>query len=253
MGRASTSKKIQRVQQAGVRKTQSSRRPSAFVLLCLAIIIVGSLAVAVARKSKVDAQVLAPVANQDQWYAAFGVYNCDQYLDALTNVADAKSGIGAGKAGLISIAPTEGASAGRNAKFSFFADATGLELTDNSFTAHGKTYKAGDACDTGKKKTTDTEVVLYSWPPQASDKVAPTILRGSAMNDFRFVEDRAIMAVALVPKGTKTIPLPPSIDALANPSDTSSASTTVVTPTSTPAAVVTPSTTAAPTTTAKGK
>lgn len=241
MPESSSSKKIQRVRQAGVRRIAGSRRrPDTFAFVCVMVIVIGVLGVLVARKSSIDAQVLEPAVDQDHWYAAFGIYHCDQYLDPVVTGNDVGTGITAGTDGLISIAPKVPSASGRNAKFGLFADAAGLELTGESFTANGTTSRTGDNCGTGDAAK-PADVVLFAWPPQANDTVAPKIVTGDDIASFRFTEDRAIFALALVPTGTTTIPLPPTVEALSHPGSPAPTTTTAI-----PSTTVVPSTLGGP-------
>ncbi len=246
MSGSTSSRKIQRLRQAGVRRIAGSRRrPDAFAFVCVMVVVIGVLGVLVARKSVIDAQVLAPAVDQDHWYAAFGVYHCDLYLDPVVTGSDTGTGITVGSDGLISIAPKVPAASGRNAKFGLFADAAGLELTADSFTVNGTTYRTGDSCGTGDAAEPG-EVVLLAWPPQANDKVAPEVVTGDDIAGYRFTEDRAIFALALIPAGTADIALPPTVEALTHPG---SSTTTVPSSDTVPSTAIAPSTTTIPSTT----
>ncbi len=220
-----------------------------FVVAIIAIFVIGAVGVTLARRARVDAQVLQPIANEDQWNAAFGMYVCNKYLPDLPATATGASdtGITSSGTGLIKIAPTSTAASGRNAQFHLFSDIASLNLTSDSFTVGAKTYKAGSTCGSKKEKTV---LRLFVWPPQANARVTPQLVSASEIGSFRFTQDQQILALALVPASKKTIPLPSSVSALttANSSTTTPPASSDTTPTT---AAATPTTTAAaPTTTA---
>jgi hypothetical protein len=273
MGKASSAKKIQRVQRAGVSRVAGQRRNLGFPLAIVGIIIVGTLLVFFARGAKVDAGADAPVANQDHWHNAIGVYDCDHYLQNIPNPGTDPEGIHTHADGLIHIHPFTAAAAGKKATMQVFADTVGMQIADDGSSITlpaamgGQVLKDGADCKDSKGKKQKAKLVMLSWPPQATDKVKPTQVDPN-WNNFRFVQDKAILAFALIPENMKIedVPLPPSVQALTNPlaaegqttpqpvSSTTVAGTAAPSTTA-PATAATPSTTApaaAPSTTAAG-
>jgi hypothetical protein len=272
MGKASSAKKIQRVQRAGVSRVAGQRRNLGFPLAIAGIIIVGTVLVFFARGAKVDAGADAPVANQDHWHNAIGVYDCDHYLQNIPNPGTDPQGIHTHADGLIHIHPFFASSAGKNAKMQVFADTVGMKIADDGSSITlppgmgANVLKDGSTC-TVKGKKEEAKLVMLSWPPQATDKVKPTQVDPN-WNDFRFVQDKAILAFALIPKSMSIddVPLPPSVAALKNPLAAEGQSTpqpqssttiagTAAPSTTAPAGTAAPSTTApaaAPSTTAAG-
>lgn len=219
MGKASSSKKIKRVQAAGVSRTAGQRRNLGFPAMIAGIVLVGLVAVFFARDHRRSQVAEAPVANQDHWHAAFGIEICGAFEK---NPADAKadaSGIHTHSDGLIHIHPYTAAAAGKNATFAVFADQIGLELGDGSFTLpDGKTWKNGDKCtDEKTKKSTEGRVAMFVWPPQSTDKTEPKEITKN-LGDIRFAQDGQAFVLAFLPKGEAPL-LPPSMPELANPSD----------------------------------
>ena len=181
-----------------------------------AIIVVGLLLVWLARESRINVGGDRPRANEDAWYQAYGTYVCDAYLADAAPPAKSSDISPLGN-GLISVFPTSEDTAGENATLGKFFSSAGIKVTDSSFTGtDGTKHSAGDSCGEGKDATTDTEVKLFVWPPQASDKTKPQVVT-SDFSDERFDQNQAIYALALVPASTKTIPLPSSVDVLATP------------------------------------
>ena len=206
-----------------------------FALSIVAIIVIGTVLVAFARKSRVDSDDLEPRIGQT-WHTAFGVYQCDSYLPDLTDADDTNlSGINTFGDGLITIKPTVKASTGKGATFGKFADSVGITITDGAkVTAKlrdGTALNTGDKCKDSKGKDRTAELVLFVWPPQSTKSTEPEIVR-SGIRDVRFTEDQQIMALALVPTGTKKIDLP-STSALKNPRTKSPTASTTTVPAST--------------------
>jgi len=260
MGKASQSKKIKRVQQAGVSRAPGQRRNLAYPALIVGILVVGSVLVFFAgREASVSANE-APVANQDHWHAAFGIDICGEILPNPGDSGPDTKGIHTHQDGLIHIHPFVGGAAGQNATFSVFAEQTGIELGDGEFTLPDGTTKAnGDECEGEDGKKKKGRVAMYVWPPQATDATKPKIITED-LGSIRFTEDGQALVLAFVPEGTE-VSLPPSVEALANPSDLettpergSTEFTTSVpggdAPTTTAPATTAAPTTAAPTTAA---
>lgn len=218
MGKASSAKKIKRVQQAGVSRTPGQRRNLGYPLLIVGILVVGSVLVFFAREERAVAANEAPVANQDHWHAAFGLDICGE---ALPNPGDAgpdTRGIHTHQDGLIHIHPFVGAAAGENAVFGRFAEQTAIEVTDDSLTLpDGTTYTNGDDCEDEDGKKEAGRVAMYVWPPQATEATEPEIVT-SDINEIRFTDDGQAFVLAFVPEGAE-VTLPASVEALANPID----------------------------------
>ena len=218
MGKASSAKKIKRVQQAGVSRAPGQRRNLGYPALIAGIIIVGVVLVFFARGQREAQASESPVANQDHWHAAIGLDICGEFQENPADAGPDSKGIHTHQDGLIHIHPFVAAAAGENATFSVFADQIGLEVTDDSITLpDGTTYTNGDDCEDEDGKKTEGRVAMYVWPPQATEATDPEVVTKDIAG-VRFTEDGQAFVLAIVPKGTD-VPLPPSISGLANPSD----------------------------------
>ena len=218
MGKASSAKKIKRVQQAGVSRAPGQRRNMAYPALIISILVVGSVLVFFARGERSAAASEAPVANQDHWHAAFGIDICGEFQPNPGDAGPDAKGIHTHQDGLIHIHPFVGSAAGERATFSVFAEQTGIELGEDSFTLpDGTTYTNGDDCENEDGETEPGEVAMYVWPPQATDATEPEIIT-SDLGDIRFTDDGQVFVLAFVPEGAE-VPLPPTVEALANPID----------------------------------
>ncbi len=264
MGKASSSKKIRRVQQAGVSRAPGQRRNLAYPALVVAIVVVGVVLVVIARDSRQATATEAPT-TRDHWHAAYATNICGV---AQGNPADAgpdRLGIHTHQDGLIHIHPFTASATGANATFQKFLDSVGITVTDDSIKLpDGTTKTNGQKCD-GKAG----EVALYVWPPQANDKTEPKRVTGSAINDVRLTEDGQAFVLSFNPSDWKP-KLPASMKELANPSDVEpgqsgglNSATTTIAPATAPTTAAAESTTtvaaeattvpeAAPTTKPKG-
>lgn len=213
MGKASSSKKIRRVQQAGVTRAPGQRRNLAYPALIIAIIVVGTVLVVLARDSRQATASDAPT-TRDHWHEAFGINICGEFLGNQTDDGPDRLGIHTHADGLIHIHPFGAGGSGENATMGAFLDQLGIGVSDGTLTLNDGTAKGpDDECD-GE----EAEVALFVWPPQASDKTEPEKLTGSEITEARFTEDGGEYVLSFNPKDF-TPPLPPSRSELANPSD----------------------------------
>ena len=217
MGKASSAKKIKRVQQAGVSRSPGQRRNLGYPVLIISIMVLGAVLVFFARDDRSAAAGDAPVLDQDNWYAAFGVDICGDFQQNPTNQGVNELGIDANDDGLIHIQPFSPLAAGQNATFGVYADQIGLVLGDGEFTlSDGTTRKNGDECEDDDGKSEAGRVALYVWPPQATDISEPEIVTED-LASVRFTDDGQSFVLAFTPEGEEPT-LPPSLPALQNPS-----------------------------------
>ncbi len=213
MGKASSSKKIRRVQQAGVTRAPGQRRNLAYPALIVAIIVVGTVLVVLARDSRQATASEAPT-TRDHWHEAFAVNVCGEFLDPPADDGPDRLGIHTHNDGLIHVHPFGAGGTGDNATMGVFLDQIGVEVADGTMTLKDGTTKSnGDKCD-GK----EAELALFAWPPQATEKTEPEKLTGAAITEERFTEDGGEYVLSFNPEDF-TPPLPPSRSELANPSD----------------------------------
>lgn len=218
MGKASSSKKIKRVQQAGVSRAPGQRRNLGYPALIVAILLVGSVLVFFAREERSASASEAPVSNRDHWHAAFGIDICGDFQPNPADAGPDTKGIHTHNDGLIHIHPFGSAASGERAQFKVFAEQIGLEVTDDSLTLpDGTTYTNGDECEGEDGESEPGRVAMYAWPPQATEATEPEVIT-SDIGDIRFREDGEIYVLAFVPEGAD-VSLPPSLEQLANPVD----------------------------------
>jgi hypothetical protein len=145
------------------------------------------------------ANTAAPVANRDHWHAAYGVYLCDEFAPPITDERDPK-GIHTHGDGIIHIHPFVRSSSGKNAQLKVFADATGMDLSDDELQLPGgKSYKSGET-----KCGDKTGIVQV----KVNDKVITKEV--ASINP----KDGDLITIAFAPKGAE-LPPPPSASDLA--------------------------------------
>jgi len=228
MGKASSAKKIKRVQQAGVSRAAGQRRAFGYPALIGGIIIVGILLVFFARQSIVSSDEVAPTTD-DSWHVAFGLNVCGEFQDQLENVTKDTTGIHIHDDGLIAVHPKNAESAGTNATFGKFAESVGLTVTDTAITLpDGTTKTNGDKCE-----DQDGRVALVVWPPQANENTEPRVITQN-INTTPFTEDGQIFELVFDSRGAEN-KLPPSVSTLSDPdtkepADPASSATTTTAP-----------------------
>jgi hypothetical protein len=202
------------------RKKQSgppSQQRSWFLPAVAGVVAVGVAAVAAlafTRESDPDSN--RPAAG-DHWHVAYGVYACDAYLPPTQDQTD-PLGIHSHADGLIHIHPFQVEATGDGARLVRFTDAIGAELSDDRYVPgagepEGRVLAEADGCG-----DQPAELVLAYWP-DATQATQPELIRED-LADFRFEQDGAALAIALVPEGTTEIPVPPFLTQLQNPVDT---------------------------------
>lgn len=211
MGKASSAKKIKRVQQAGVSRAPGQRRQLAYPALIVGILVVGAVLVLFARSSRMTSNEQSPTVDDD-WYSAFGVDVCGEFQGDLPQQGrTTKTGIGTNGNGLIHIQPKTEADSGKGAVFQKFAASVGITLGDGTFTLpDGTTHTDGEMC--GEE---EGRVALYVWPPQANNETTPRIVT-SDLGAVPFTEDGQSFVLVFAPRG-EDVKLPPSLDRLDDP------------------------------------
>jgi hypothetical protein len=211
MGKASSAKKIKRVQQAGATRSPGQRRQLGYPALIAGILVVGLALTFLAVQHRRDVEKEEPAIGT-VWHEAFGLYVCGEFRGTL-QPTDPDAPIVLYPDGLIRVAPDAADNAGANATFALFFEAMGLQVTDTSITLpDGTTFNNGDDCGGQPGR-----VALYDWPPQAVSETEPRII-SSAIAGTRFNADGRSYVLAFAPRDAE-VSLPPSVDALGNPSD----------------------------------
>ncbi|MGH8977176.1 MAG: hypothetical protein ACRDV7_03795 [Acidimicrobiia bacterium] len=199
MGKASRTKR-----RAGVKSARKSRGNWMWWAIS-GVIIVGAVALIFVSREEPS----APLANKDHWHAALGVNVCGEWLEnapefhsSAENDAQ-QAGLHSHGDGLIHIHPYVSAESGDNATVGQFLEYGGWSADEDSFRLwDGTEHAAGDKCG-------DNEATVrweLNGEPQSGN-----------ISSYR-PENNDIIALALLPEGEQ-IGEPPSVEALAAPSD----------------------------------
>jgi hypothetical protein len=227
MGKASSAKKLARAARAGSASKARERRDMGFPLVIGLVILLGASLVLFARSNQsaaVSPKLNVGVAGGgggDHWHAAYGIYQCDHFIDnALTHDPnDDPIGIHSHNDGIIHIHPFVSSATGTRAQLGLFFDTEQVTFNDNELQlTDGTVLKTGDQCN-GQKATLQVARFVIDKPND------PPEIFTKNLRSIRFLADREAFTIALVPIGT-TIPLPPSaqnIDALSAADSGSSA------------------------------
>ncbi|HEX8582752.1 MAG TPA: hypothetical protein VF640_10500 [Acidimicrobiales bacterium] len=217
MGKASSAKKVARAAKAGKARRPSSRSWS-FPAAIATVLIAGVALVVVARAGNDEAGATTPPRiGLDHWHAAYGIYDCDAFLPPITDQND-PLGIHTHGDGVVHIHPTSSRAAGEDARFGVFADAAGIDISDDEVKVGDTTLSEEDGCD-GEP----AQLVVKRWNVDDPDDEGEEFT--SDLRDVRFTADRQAITVALLPEGAD-VPEPESIPTLDQLTDVPSASTT---------------------------
>jgi hypothetical protein len=208
MGKASSSKKVARAARAGGRSAGNRQRNLLFPGAIIAIVLAGTGLIFYAANDRKTAADVPPVAFDDHWHAAFGVYVCDAFQPPIPEFEDPE-GIHTHGDGVIHVHPFADSASGANARLGVFLDNAGVEVTDDSLKVGDETWTEGeDKC--GDK---DGEVVVAQWTDVQDEGANPSLVETDA-GDLRFRADGEGYVVAFVPEGTD-IPKPDTAPNLA--------------------------------------
>jgi len=207
MGRASSSKKVQRAARAAGRP--GTGRNWLWPAAVVALVALGVTLVVVSRDTS-EASAESPTFG-DHWHAAYGIYTCDGFADPLADKKGDPVGIHTHQDGLIHIHPTSASATGSKATLGVFTDETGLGLEDDKLEIpDGKTYTEGkDKCD-GKPGI--VQVAVWDDPSDETPEVVT-----EDMTDIKLGQNQ-LLTIAFAPEGTD-LPKPPSEAELAAPRD----------------------------------
>lgn len=240
MGKASSSKKVQRAARAG--STSSVNRPKlGFPAAVLTVVVLGVGLVAYARAG-LEVVNRSPSLD-DHWHAAYGIYVCDQFTAPLVDQGADREGIHTHGDGLMHIHPFSTQATGDNARLDRWAEQTGLTFGADSMTLPtGETYTNGDDCN-----GTPGEVVVARWD-DARTVVAndPDVTLRADFGTLAYTQDGSAVLIAFVPEGAE---LPkPDVQGLATPADLAPGESAPFDAEELPTAVTQPSDTTATTT-----
>jgi hypothetical protein len=206
MGRASSSKKVQRAARAAGRP--GAGRNWLWPAAIVALVALGLTLVVISRDSGESAAEASPTFG-DHWHAAYGVYTCDGFADPLADQQGDANGIHTHEDGLIHIHPTSTQATGDNATLSVFDEETGLVLeNDRLEVPGGDTFVEGeDECD-GEPGI--VQVAVWDDPGDETPEIVTEDL-----GDIKLGENQ-LLTIAFAPEGTD-LPKPPTSVRLQDP------------------------------------
>jgi hypothetical protein len=144
-----------------------------------------------------------PIAGEDHWHAAYGIWTCDEFVPPLGDVGMDEFGIHTHTDGLIHIHPFFEDAAGENAVLGVFAHQIAVELDDGAFALPtGETFETGDECEGAPG-----DVVVIEWAAGAApddftvhtDDVRDIRLRNGSAYTIAFASPTTDLAGLLPP------------------------------------------------------
>ncbi len=203
VGKASSSKKVQRAAKAAASsRGASEKRELGFPLTVAAVVILGIALVFIARESR---EVVAPT-TADHWHAAYTVYDCGTVAGEFTSTAD-PDGIHSHQDGLIHIHPFNSSATGTDAQLGVFFEAMEVTVDTDQITGPGiGTIVADEGCG-------DEAAVIKIGRFAVDPEVRLVAVYDKDFEDVQFLSNREAFTIARVPVGED--PPAPSAGALA--------------------------------------
>ncbi|MGI8491207.1 MAG: hypothetical protein ACR2KC_00360 [Acidimicrobiales bacterium] len=204
MGKASSSKKVERAAGAGGSRSHR-RRPWSYYSIIAVVALLGVVGTVTSRDHRLGvingAGAAPPTVGGTPWNEGFAVYECGKFLDPIKTNKD-PVGITTQGDGIIHIHPFVKSAAGKNATLGKFASSIDMKLNAAEIQVPGgHLYRDGDTCD-GKASHVYVKQFAY-----AGDVVGQ-LLRSEPRNVR--LSDQALLTVAFVPASDKDkIPPPP--------------------------------------------
>jgi hypothetical protein len=218
MGKASSAKKVARAARAGGSRRPGQRRALGFPILLAAIVMSGTLLILFARSNREANAAPRSQANEvfDHWHAAYGVYDCSEFIfadegTALTDQSGDPLGIHTHGDGVIHIHPFTDAAGGRNARLRLFFQDVGIDASDSEWT-----FPDGTTWDESTKTCGEEpgQIVVAKWndAQAAADGERPNEIITEDFGDIRFRNDREYYTFAFVPESLlDEIPVRPNV------------------------------------------
>ena len=93
MGKASSAKKVAKVAESARGVKVREPRGKVFPAALVTVIILGTLLIAYSRQSSIANASTKPT-TAEHWHVAYGIYNCDKWLDNVKNANEQKDANG---------------------------------------------------------------------------------------------------------------------------------------------------------------
>ena len=223
MGKASSNKKVARAAKAGGGRARAAGERNILFPTALAVVVVlGTLLVVFARTERSAEALDAPLAFEDHWHSAYGIYVCDEFLPDLPEfTAPQNGGNHTHGDGLFHIHPFSTARSGTNATLvNWFADAGavlggGDEITtDRLGVPGGDDFVEGEDTCEGLEGDPIVQVAVWDTRFAAAEGEDPDRVLTEDFGSIRFEDDGMAYTIAFAPEDA-TLPAPPSLDDLA--------------------------------------
>ena len=204
MGKASSSKKVQRAAKAAASsRGASEQRELGFPLAVLAVIILGIGLVGVARANREPAE---PPRIGDHWHSAYTIYDCGVEVPIFQSLAD-PDGIHSHQDSVIHIHPFNSSATGDDAQLGVLLEAMFATVDQDAITTpEGGTISAADGCG-------DEAAVIKVARYQVDPEIQLISVFDDDFGSIPFLQNREAFVIAKVPAGED--PPAPSPSALA--------------------------------------
>ncbi|MFL6205835.1 MAG: hypothetical protein ACJ739_10840 [Acidimicrobiales bacterium] len=210
MGKASSTKKVQRAARAGGRVSSGQPRSLLFPGIIALVLVLGVALVVYARNDRLDEDLGGVPQLDDHIHQAFGVNVCGEWKPNIPEF-ETKIGLHTHGDGVLHIHPHSDLGVGVNATLGrFMKDAReegGLDvkISDDKLEYLDEDIEEGK---TTCKGVDDPQLLLAYWPDASDASALPEITSGD-FNDFRLTDDGAAITIFYGDKDAD-IPLPPT-------------------------------------------
>ena len=226
MGKASSNKKVARAAKAGGGRARAAGERNLLFPAALAVVVIlGTLLVVYAREDRSAEALEAPIAFEDHWHSAYGVYVCGEFLPDLPEfTAPQNGGTHTHGDGLIHIHPFSTARSGENATLTNWITDAGAVLgggdtldDDELGVPGGDAYVEGEtSCDGGEDEGEPiVQVAVWDTAFAAAEGDEPDRIITEDFDAIRFEDDGQAYTIAFAPEGAE-IPAPASVQGLAD-------------------------------------
>jgi hypothetical protein len=208
MGKASSTKKVARAARSAGRPGTGRNLISPWSALITGVVILGVVLIVASRGENEDSK---PPVLGDHWHAAYGIYDCTDFIPPLNDQVQDVTGIHTHSDGLIHIHPFSTRYTGDGATLNAWGETVGMVLSDDEIDTDPLDRENGDSCG-----DEDGIVQVKVWSGLDDDE--GRLLAGD-FGDYA-IQEFDIITIAFAPEGAE-LPKPPQqyIDEMQAPSD----------------------------------
>jgi hypothetical protein len=215
MGKASSTKKVQRAARAGGRVSSGQPRGLLFPGIVGLVIVLGVALVVYARNDRLDEDLGGVPQLEDHIHQAFGVNVCGEWKLDVPEFAS-QIGIHTHGDGVLHIHPHSQLGVGANATLGRFMENArdegdiDIEISDSKLDYLDEDVEEGETTCEG---VDEPQLLLAYWPKASDASALPEIITGD-FNDHRLTDDGAAITI-YYGDPEEDIPLPPTAANLA--------------------------------------